>query len=261
MKKFLINRLASRSWRLLLAGFALVTTANAQPAEKSIVAEPVAAFAAFNQWVSTLVVAPREVRAGTVEYVSWRAEPLAETAYQPLPVILGLPELPLWRSDRAQAPRHWSPSFNYQGLYLQQLVLNAPGTLHQLRPISTPLRSGERFKLRVTPTFDAVAQVEQVTGDAWYGQRQGQVYPQAGSSVRIKAGESVDLPLEPNGYFQMNRSAQERLLIAVRDPRAIGLTRSDQPAYRQDAGTGSSYLQLVAPGKFAAMEQLISQDR
>jgi len=243
-----------------IAFSALATSAFAQADGKSMVAEPVAAFHAFTQWVSTVVVVQQAPMPVTVSNVGLALSvPMAQTPYQPLPVILGVPELPLIGATANQAARQWLHSFNYQGVFMQQVVLDANGTRHELRPMGSPLRSGERFKVRVTPTFDAVAEVGQVVGDAWYGQRTGQVYPQAGMSVLVKAGQSVDLPTEANGYFLMNRPINERLVIAVRDPRALNQLRSDQPAYRQDASNGSSYLQLVAQGKFAAVEQLVSQ--
>jgi hypothetical protein len=259
MKISSINRFVRGSLPALMFA-AMAASVIAQPAVKSVVAEPVDAFRAFNQWVSTAVMGQPEVAPPSVTNVSLAlAGPVAQVAYQPLPVVLGSPELPLTGISAVQAGQKWQPAFNYQGAHMQQVVLNAAGTRHELRPMGTPLRAGERFKIRVTPTFDTLAEVDQVVGDAWYGQRTGQVYPQPGMSVLIKAGESVDLPIEANGYFWMNRPLNERLVIAVRDPRAVNQLRSDQPAYRQDTSQGSSYLQLIAPGTFAALEQLVSQ--
>jgi hypothetical protein len=259
MKKSSFNRLANRALHAM-AFSALAASALAQPVAKNIVAEPVAAFPAFTQWVSTVVVVEQERMPVTVANVGLALSgPITQARYEPLPVILGLPELPLTGAAAAQVTRQWLPSFNYQGVHMQQVVLNAAGTQHELRPMGTLLHPGERFKIRITPTFEAVAEVDQVVGEAWFGQRTGQVYPQAGMSVLIKAGQSVDLPIEANGYFWMNRPQNERLVIAVRDPRALNQLRSDQPAYRQDASNGSSYLQLVPQGKFAAVEQLVSQ--
>lgn len=259
MKTNHLNTLASRALPAMVFA-ALAASAMAQPVGKSIVAEPVAAFPAFTQWVSSVVTVQPTLAPTTVANVGLALSgPMTQAAYQPLPVILGLPELPLTGAAAAQANRQWLPSFNYQGVHMQQLVLNATGTQLELRPMGTPLRAGERFKIRITPTFEAVAEVDQVVGDVWYGQRTGQVYPQGGMSVLIKAGQSVDLPIDANGYFWMNRPQNERLVIAVRDPRALNQLRSDQPAYRQDARNGSSYLQLVPQGKFAAVEQLVSQ--
>ncbi len=236
---------------------ALTTGALAQK-DKTIVSEPVPVFPAFTQWVSTFVTVLSEVPVATVENVPLTLiAPPAQTPYQPMPVILGLPELPLVGSGIAQAAQAWRPSFNYQGVHLRQVVLNAAGNKRESRSMGVPLRAGHRFKLRITPTFDAVAEVDQVIGDTWYGNRTGQLYPQAGMSVHIKAGETVDIPMGSHEYFTMNRLANERMVVSVRHVRAVEGARSEQPAYRQDSKTGSSYLQLVPPGQFPAMEQLI----
>ncbi len=238
------------------------TAALAQAKPKSIVAEHVPAFPAFNQWVTTFVLVQPEQPLATVEPVPFTlAAPASEQAYQPLPVILGLPDLPLIGAGAAQAMRSWGPGLNYQGLHMRLVVLNAQGNQRELRAMGSPLRQGEYFKIRVSSTFDAVAEVDQVLGDAWQGKRTGQVYPQAGMSVQMKAGESVDLPLGANEYFLMNRPAGERLVVSVRHAKALGAARSEQPAYRQDGKSGSNYLQLVPAGKYPAMEQLVSQAR
>jgi hypothetical protein len=261
MKKSTVKRLTYRALCTLLFT-ALAGTALAQSVDKSVVAEPVAAFPAFNQWVSTVItLQPDEAPASVANVPLSSAAAIARTSFQPLPVIMGIPELPLLRGRTEPTNGRWQPTFNYQGVHMQQVVLPANGGRHELRPMGTPLRVGERFKIRITPTFEAVAEVDQIIGDTWYGQRTGQVYPQLGMSVLIKAGQSVDLPIEANGYFLMNRPANERLLIEVRDSRAIGELRSDQPAYRQDAAHGSSYLQLMERGRFVAIEQLLSHAR
>ncbi len=260
MKSVSITSLFGRSIALV-ALTSLVTSTWAQTA-KTIVAEPVQAFPAFQQWVTTLVVAPVAPTFNTGQNVPLTlASTVAATPYQPSPVILGLPELPLLGSGAAQAARSWSPTLNYQGVHMHQVLFNASGAPQELRPMGSPLQEGQRFKIRITPTFDAVAEVDQVVGDVWYGQRADQLYPQAGMSVQIRAGETVDLPIEPNGYFLMNRPANERFVVSVRHPGGVDSRRNDQPVYRQDSTNGSSYLQLVPGGKFPAIEQLVSQAR
>jgi hypothetical protein len=242
----------------VLVGAMAAFTALAQT-DKSVAVEHVPAFPAFNQWAGTVVTVP-DAPVTTVQPV-----PLTVTStgagevYQPLPVIVGLPDLPLVGPGAAAVARNWSPSFNYQGVILRQLVLDSRASKRELRAMASPLKNGERFKIRVTATFDAVAVVDQVVGDVWYGRRTGQVYPQPGMSVQIKAGETVDLPLGVNDYFLMNRPANERLVVSVRHAKANAEGRSDQPAYRQDGKLGSLYLQLVPGGKYPAVEQLVSQ--
>lgn len=244
-----------------LAAAAVAGSAFAQ-ADKSIVAEHVPAFQAFTQWVGGFVIVQPEPAVTQVQPV-----PLipmvaaAEQAYQPLPVILGLPELPLTGAGVAQAARVWGAGFNYQGIHMRQVVLSDRSAAREYRSMGSPLRAGERFKIRITATFDAVAAVDQVVGDVWYGKRTGQIYPQLGMSVQMKAGETVDLPLAANEYFVMNRPANERMVVSVRHASATAAARSDQPGYRQDTKGGSNYLQLVPNGKFPALEQLVAQSR
>lgn len=248
----------------LAAAAALSLTAGAwAQADKSIVVEPVPAFPAFNQWVSNVVVVTAEPQpVSTVQVVQLMlAGAPTEQAYQPLPVIVGLPELPLLRAGGQDATRGWGPAFNYQGLYMRQVVLNERGNRAELHAMGHALKPGQRFKLRLTATFDAVADVDQVLGDPWYGKRTGQVYPKPGLSVQLKAGETVDLPLGANEFFQMNRSTAGRLVVSVRHAKAQGDARSNQPAYRQDDKAGSSYLQLVPAGHYPAIEQLVSLAR
>jgi sarcosine oxidase gamma subunit len=96
----------------------------------------------------------------------------------------------------------------------------------------------------------------------WNAERTGQVYPDAGMSVELKAGQATVLPIGPNQHFVMKgRPATERLVLQVRHPKATSTTRSDQPAYRQETATGSSYLQLVRNGQFPHIEQVLTMRR
>ena len=239
--------------------------ALAQTAPKSIVAEHVPAFPAFNQWVTTFVRVQPEPLLAPVQAVPFSLMTVMTVTpaptYEPRPVILGLPDLPLIGTGATRAARGWAAGLNYQGLHMRMVVLNAQGQQNELRSMGSPLRQGEYFKIRISATFDAVAEVDQVLGEVWQGRRTGQVYPEAGLSVHMRAGESVDLPLGVNEYFLMNQPADERLVVSVRHAKALGAARSEQPAYRQDGKSGSNYLQLVPPGKYPAVEQLISPTR
>jgi len=243
----------------LLAGTA---SAQAPAPTKSVAVEHAPVFPAFERWVSTVWTAPTEAAPTQPRFLPLvlSAAPAANT-YQPQPVILGLPELPLVGEGASQIGAAWSPNFNYQGVSLRQVVLDASGRRLESRSMARGLRAGERFKIRVTASFDSVAEVDQVIGDAWYGQRTGQVYPQPGMSVEVRAGQTVDLPLDPNEYFVIDRPSNERLVVSVRHARASGEARSAQPAYRQDGNASSLYLQLVPLGQYPAIEQLISHGR
>jgi hypothetical protein len=256
------------------AAFSAQAQTSAPAVAKTLVAEPTQVFSTFERWVNSVwTVAPEAAPSQPVNRVitvivqapsgstAPAPAPVAADTFQPAPVILGLPELPLLAEAGSNAAR-WGAGFNYQGVSLRQVVLDASGRRLENRPMGKPLRPGERFKLRITPSFDAVADVDQVRGDIWYGQRTGQVYPQAGMSVELRAGQTVDLPLEPNEFFVMDRwDPSERLVLSVRHRLALDTARSNQPAYRQDTARSSNYLQLVPAGQYPAIEQLIFQAR
>lgn len=248
-----------------MAAAALATWAHGAGADdKTVSVEPVPAYPTFTQWVSSVVVAlpPTAPEANTIRTIAFAPSGAVQAAhFEPAPVILGVPELPLAGDDLAQAARNWGSRLNYQGMHMSLVVLDARGARRELRPASSPIQPGEAFKIRITATFPAVASVDQVQGDIWYGRRSGQVYPAAGMSVQMNAGETVELPLNPAEYFVMDRNPDERLLLSVRHAKALGEARSTQPVYRQDGSGGSSYLQLVPRGDYPAIEQIVSATR
>ena len=75
--------------------------------------------------------------------------------------------------------------------------------------------------------------------------------------MALKAGETVDLPVDTNQYFVVGADVSERLLLSICHPSALGDARSPQPAYRQDSKTASGYLQLVPRGTYPSVEQLL----
>ena len=235
------------------------TSVLAQPQGKTAFVEPVPAVPSFDRWVNAYVPNTPEpsIDGSQVQVLTWvNSSSTQLVAYQPKPVILGQPDLPLV----GEAAQSWNSGLNYQGLHIKYVVLDARGVLRHARPLSAPLRPGERFKLRITATFSAVASVDRLQGDAWSAQRTGQIYPEPGVSVQMNAGETVDLPLNPHQYFVASSSSAERLLLSVRHPQAKGEVASNQPAYRQDGALGSNYLQLIPMGKLPAFEQVITSN-
>ena len=232
----------------------------AQSQQKTAFAEPVLVVPSFNQWVNIYAGSASEqsIESTDVQTLAWLGTAGAPTAaYQPKPVILGQPDLPLVGEAATQASQRWSAGLNYQGLHVKYLVLDSRGAVRQVRSVGTPLRPGERFKIRLTATFSAVASIDRLVGEGWNYQRAGQIYPEAGLSVQINAGETADLPLNPNQYFVASANPSERIILSVRHPQAAGELATNQPAYRQDSLLGSNYLQLVPQGKLPALEQVI----
>ena len=239
--------------------FALPAQAQTETSPKSVVPEAVPAFTALNQWLTTYVmVLPASAAVVSPQVQPWQPSASPAQAFEPHPVIVGLPDLPLTGATLARAGQQWDGTLNYQGVHMSMLVVDKRGRLIQ-KPLSAAIAVGERFKIRITPTFDAVTELDQLVGDAWHSQRTGQSYPATGTSVAIKAGQTVDLPLGSNLFFAVDgRTPGERMVISVRDPKALRNAASEQPNYRQDHDSGSSFVQLVPSGQFAKVEQVIS---
>lgn len=256
------HSISARAFATAFASIA-ASAAIAQAEDKTAAVEAVPVAPAFTQWVVATVTAPVSAPTATVQVLPW-AVPTgvgAAAPFEPWPVVLGAPELPLLGQGLAQAGRTWATGFNYQGMNVRLLVLDAAGRNVEVRPLSAPPRPGERFKFRVTTTFEAVSEVGLLVGEAFRSQRAGQLYPASGQSVHMRAGETVDLPLEHSQFLVMSGTPTERLLLSVRHVQAREANRSQQPAYRMDGRDGSSFLQLAPPASLPAFEQVVATVR
>lgn len=238
----------------------LAATAAAGALAQAAVVESAPAFGAFDQWVGATIVTVPPAAPAKVESLKPADKGGAKVArFEPLPVILGSPELPLLGAGARQTQGTWGGALNYQGVHARFLLIDGKTQKVTSAPLSTKLKPGQRFKLRVTATFDGVAALDQVLGTAWDAERTGQVYPATGMSVEIKAGKTVDLPIGEAQYFMMEgRPATERLVLSVRHAKAVGEGRNTQPAYRKDNAQGSSFLQLTPKGLFPIVEQVLT---
>lgn len=238
--------------------------AGAQTPAKGIADDTASAirsgFDGLGRWISGLGAAAADTIAPPPAVQIQGLPPLQPAAnltpYEPVPVILGEPAIQLSGATAASIGKGWGSSMNYQGMQVRLVVLDSTGRQHAMRPMSAPIRFGERFKLMVMPTFDAIATIDDVHGSGWSAQRGSQAYPAAGSSVPLKAGQATLLPAGSN-YFVADRDGARRFVLNVRHANAVGDARSTQPAYRQDNASGSSYLQLVPRSTYPAFEQLL----
>lgn len=243
-----------------LATFALSAALQAAAADDKLVVpdRQVAPFSGLAQWIGVRDVGELPPPASALQQVTLGGATRVGTAQaaEPQPVILGQPDFPLVGAAGTGTGR-WGSTPNYQGVQMRLVVAGGSGRPREFRPLGARLAAGERFKIRVLSTFDAVASIDLVRGDAWYGQRAGQVWPAPGLSVAMAAGEAVDLPLERDAYFVASSGVGERYLVVVRHGKAVGSARSGQPVYRQDVPGGSNYLQLVPRGNYPSIEQMI----
>ena len=246
-----------------LSAVLAVTSGAALAQDKTVAVEAIPSaspFVLFGQWVER-VASPwpsLQVESAVVGMPFAATASVQPTPYEAQAVILGQPELPLVGQAAAQAAQQWNAGFNYQGLQVSYLVVDARGKAREIRPVAKGLLPGERFRIRYTATFDAVAMINKVTGSAWNWQQAGTAWPKGGTAVQSAAGETVELPLDAGTYFTMGSNPNERFLLQVRHPNAKDQARSDQPSYRQDGARGSQYLQLVPTNTYPYFEQALA---
>lgn len=261
-----LRRMEPRAQRryapVLAAGALLVAGAMASGAAMAQAVVADAAGVVFERWLRVLEVVPVVPTGPTVVVVSPMVVSSAPVAsYEPWPVILGQPELPLVGAESAVKPQAWPLGLNYQGMHVAYLVRDRDSGRLEQRPLSSPPRTGDRFKIRLTATFDAQVRVDTIFGQGWSLQRGGTLYPAAGAPVRARAAQAVDLPVERDHYFVVGEGGAPRMLLSVRHDEADESRRTRQPAYRRDQLNGTSYLQLAPAGTRPAIEQLITAAR
>lgn len=255
------NRLTRTAATFTVAAAALLASLPVTALAQSVVTQTEPPMIVFERWLRVLEVVPTPPQPAAVVVIS--ASPVAAvtaTPFEPLPVILGEPELPLagMAGVAVTSPAAWPSNLNYQGMQVAYLVPNAAGGALEARPLSAPPRKGERFKIRVTTTFDAHLRVNALLGDNWSPQRAASLYPAQAATFRAAAGRTVDLPAEPDRYFMIADASAPRLLLSVHHERADEANRTRQPAYRRDLSSVSTFLQLVPTGTRPALEQMIT---
>jgi hypothetical protein len=146
---------------------------------------------------------------------------------------------------------------NYQGVHVSLVAVDAQGKPLGFRTVADGFKTGERFKLRVVPTFDAVV----VLGNLTPKGVQKQIYPaSADQAISLKAGKEVLLPLKQNQYFQFAGDVgDDKLTITVRDPRSLQEGgASSAKVHRKDEAYGSNFVQEVEAGRFPVISESIA---
>ncbi len=143
---------------------------------------------------------------------------------------------------------------NYQGMRLAISMLDGRGQVLSDRAVSAGFSTGERFKVRLLPTFTGLIEIDNI--DA-YGRR-ARIYPEEGQVIEVQAGGEISLPLAGNQAFEFADSkGEEQLIVSVRDPRAREGTNSTAPVHVQEDGIGSYYVQQTSNGQFASIVQTV----
>jgi hypothetical protein len=146
---------------------------------------------------------------------------------------------------------------NYQGVHVALVEVDANGAPIGFRTVADGFSTGERFKLRVLSTFDALVVLGNITPKG----KQRQIYPAAaGEAVRIPAGTEVLLPLGQKQYLQfVGDVGRDQITITVRDPRSLETGQaSTARVFRKDEAFGSNFLQEVKPGLYPVIAEAIS---
>lgn len=146
---------------------------------------------------------------------------------------------------------------NYQGVHVSLVGVDAQGKPTGFRAVADGFKTGERFKLRVVPTFDAIV----VLGNLTPRGVQKQIYPAAADqAIRLQAGKEYLLPLGPNQYFQFAGDVgEDKLTITVRDPRSLRPdSASTATVHRKDETYGSNFVQEVRTGHYPVIVEAIA---
>lgn len=151
--------------------------------------------------------------------------------------------------------RYKDGQVNYQGVNVALLGFDRDGLPTGLRALGDGFRTGERFKLKLLPTFDGLLVIEAISPA---GQR-GQIYPPGAEQVvAVKAGTEILVPLDRDQYFEFTGSGgDEQLVLTLRDPRAFGDAATPAPAFRKDDSRGSNLLQETPAGTYPLIAQTL----
>lgn len=145
---------------------------------------------------------------------------------------------------------------NYQGVHVSLVGFDRAGKALGFRPVTDGFRTGERFKLRVLPTFDGILVINNINPKGV----DRQIYPaQADKAVSIKSGVEIMVPLGRDEYFEFSGdSGDEKLVITVRDPQAFGAAVSQSQVFRKDENNGSNFMQEVGPATYPLISQALT---
>lgn len=160
---------------------------------------------------------------------------------------LGTPEEPLKTGKDGE---------NFQGVNVALVGIDENSKPTGYRTVADGFTTGERFKLRVLSTFDAVVVLGNITPKG----AQRQIYPAAvGQAVSIPAGKEILLPLGKQEYLQFAGDVgRDQLTLTVRDPRSLQTGQaSSARVFRKDESYGSNFVQEVKPGLYPVISEAI----
>jgi hypothetical protein len=170
----------------------------------------------------------------------------AKSAGAPENTVAGEPTTPLKVENGRE---------NYQAVHVALMNFDHAGNALGFAPVTAGFKTGERFKLRVLPTFDGLLVIDNINPK---NQRK-QIYPaQAENVVNIKGGVEIMIPLGQDEYFEFaGATGDEQLVITLRDPRAFGSAAATAVVTRKDENNGSNFMQELTPNTYPVISQAI----
>lgn len=168
----------------------------------------------------------------------------AKSAGAPENAVAGEPNAPI-RVDNGRE--------NYQGVHVALVGFDRAGKVTGLKPVSAGFSTGERFKLKVLPTFDGMLVIENVNPR---GERKQIFPPDPATVVAVKRGLEVFVPMREDAFFEFTgATGDEQLVVTIRDPRAFGAAASTAVANRKDDTYGSAFVQETPVGTYPVISQ------
>lgn len=142
---------------------------------------------------------------------------------------------------------------NYQGVHVALVGFDRAGKVTGLKPVTAGFATGERFKLKVLPTFDGMLVIENINPR---GERKQIFPPDPATVVSVKRGLEVFVPMREDAFFEFaGATGDEQLVVTIRDPRAFGVAASTAVANRKDDSYGSSFVQETPVGTYPVISQ------
>ena len=145
---------------------------------------------------------------------------------------------------------------NYQGVNITLIGVDANAQVSEFRTVADGFTTGERFKLRILSTYEALVVLGNITPKGV----QRQIYPpDHQQAVLIPAGKEILLPLNSGDYLQFTGdSGRDQLTFTVRDPRTLQTGHvSRAQVFRRDEVYGSNFVQEVMPGQYPMISEAI----
>lgn len=142
---------------------------------------------------------------------------------------------------------------NYQAVHVALMNFDRQGNALGFHPVSEGFSTGQRFKLRVLPTFDGILSIDNINPR----NERKQIYPAtAASVVQVKAGQEILIPLGKDEYFEFaGATGDDQLVITLRDPRAFGAAASTKVVTRKDENNGSNFMQELDANTYPVISQ------